>query len=160
VHWFTGDNSRAQSREQRADSHTDDTHSPQSKRDVIKDRFFPSVEDSPASGQQDYVKDRVLPRWQDEKRDGSNDYHKPMVGRARRPSPGDVEAEQRYDDVLLELRQSNRLYQSRARVKIAHSNDDSDRQTRAPTLEQPSAPTCATHARPCRNPPAGFPSRN
>jgi hypothetical protein len=129
VHWFTGDNSRAQSREQRADSHTDDTHSPQSKRDVIKDRFFPSVEDSPASGQQDYVKDRVLPRWQDEKRDGSNDYHKPMVGRARRPSPGDVEAEQRYDDVLLELRQSNRLYQSRARVKIAHSNDDSDRQT-------------------------------
>jgi hypothetical protein len=40
-----------------------------------------------------------------------------------------VEAEQRYEDVLLELRQSNRLYQSRARVKIAHGNLDGDRQT-------------------------------
>jgi hypothetical protein len=129
VHWFTGDNSRAQSREQRADSHTDDIHSPQSKRDVIRDKFFPSVEETPASSQQDYVKDRVLPRWQDEKRDGSDDYHRPLVGKARRPSPSDVEAEQRYEDVLLELRQSNRLYQSRARVKIAHGNIDGDRQT-------------------------------
>jgi hypothetical protein len=40
-----------------------------------------------------------------------------------------VEAEQRYDDVLLELRQSNRLYQSRARVKIAQGNLNGDHQT-------------------------------
>jgi len=130
VHWFTGDSPAPEAREHRADSHTDShsdkpkTHSPQSKKDVIKERFFPSVEDSSAASQRDYVKDRILPRSEDEMHDSESDsnHHKPTA--ARRPTRGDVEAERRYDDVLLGLRQSNRLYQSRARVRISHGNGE------------------------------------
>jgi hypothetical protein len=128
VHWFTGDSPNPEAgREHRADSHTDShsdkgTHSPKSKRDLIKEKFFPSIEESSAASQRDYVKDRILPRAEDERRYSESDVNNANVAGARRPSRGDVEAEQRYDDVLLGLRQSNRLYQSRARVRISHGN--------------------------------------
>ena len=127
VHWFTGESPNPESRrEHRVDSHTDShsdkTHSPQSKRDLIKEKFFPSVEESSAASERDYVKDRILPRSEDERRYSESDVNSANVSGARRPSRGDVEAEQRYDDVLLGLRQSNRLYQSRARVRISHGN--------------------------------------
>lgn len=128
VHWFTGESPNPEaSREHRADSHTDShsdkgIHSPQSKKDLIKEKFFPSVEESSAASQRDYVKDRILPRSEDERRYSESDVNSANVSGARRPSRGDVEAEQRYDDVLLGLRQSNRLYQSRARVRISHGN--------------------------------------
>jgi hypothetical protein len=128
VHWFTGDSPNPEAgREHRADSHTDShsdkgTHSPQSKGDLIKEKFFPSIEESSAASQRDYVKDRILPWAEDERRYSESDVNNANVAGARRPSRGDVEAEQRYDDVLLGLRQSNRLYQSRARVRISHGN--------------------------------------
>ena len=127
VHWFTGDSPSPEGRrEHRADSHTDShsdkTHSPQSKRDLIKEKFFPSVEESSAASEREHVKDRMLPRSGDERRYSESDVNIANVSGARRPSRGDVEAEQRYDDVLLGLRQSNRLYQSRARVRISHGN--------------------------------------
>lgn len=119
VHWFTGETPNIEAREHRADSHTDDhsekTHSPESKRDVIREKFFPSVRETSAASQRDFVKDRILPRTKDE-------VQGPHAVGPRRPSPGDVEAEKRYDNILLGLRQSNRLYQSRARVRIAHGN--------------------------------------
>jgi hypothetical protein len=127
VHWFTGDSPNPEGgREHRADSHrdshSDETHSPQSKKDLIKEKFFPSVEESSAARQSDYVKDRILPRSEDERRYSESNINTASVAGARRPSRGDVEAERRYDDVLLDLRQSNRLYQSRARVRISHGN--------------------------------------
>jgi hypothetical protein len=126
VHWFTGDSPNPEGRVHRADSHrdshSDETHSPQSKKDLIREKFFPSVEESSAASQHDYVKDRILPRSEDERHYSESDISTASVAGARRPSRGDVEAEQRYDDVLLGLRQSNRLYQSRARVRISHGN--------------------------------------
>lgn len=127
VHWFTGDSPNPEAGRQHCadshrDSHSDETHSPHSKKDLIKEKFFPSVEESAAASQRDYAKDRILPRSEDERRDSESDINIAKVAGARRPSRGDVEAEQRYDDVLLGLRQSNRLYQSRARVRIFHGN--------------------------------------
>lgn len=126
VHWFTAGITDPEGREHRADSHrdshSDDTHSPQSKRDLIKDKFFPSTEESSAASKRDYVKDRILPRSQDEKQRSEAEVHGPHAANPRLPSRSDIEAEQRYDDVLLKLRQSNRLYQSRARVRLSHGD--------------------------------------
>jgi hypothetical protein len=129
VHWYTGDSPDPEAREHRADSHhaetrSGPTHSPQSKTDVIRERFFPSVEETPGVSEKDYVKDHVLPRAEDERRDSNPKIHNPQVSAAREPSRGDIEAERRYDDILLGLRQSNRLYQSRARVRIDKGNGD------------------------------------
>ena len=119
VHWFTGETPNIEAREHRADSHTDDhsekTHSPESKRDFIREKSFPSVGETSAASRRDFVKDCILPRTKDE-------VQGPHAVGPRRPSPGDVEAEKRYDNIVLGLRQSNRLYQSRARVRIAHGN--------------------------------------
>jgi hypothetical protein len=157
VHWFTGDSPNPDGREHRADSHTDSnpdrTHSPQSKRDVIKERFFPSVEESPAASQRDYVKDRILPRSEDERHEGETEFNGTKFVGPRRPSRGDVEAEKRYDDVLLGLRQSNRLYQSRARVRISHG-DGKDQTDESPDTR---AAVCADlrNTRPPMSKPCG-----
>ena len=127
VHWFAGESPDPEGGcEHRAgshtDSHSDETHLSQIKRDLIKEKFFPSVEESSAASQRDYVKDHILPHSEDERRYSEFDVNSANVTGARRPSRGDVEAEQRYRDVLLDLRQSNRLYQSRARVRISHGH--------------------------------------
>jgi hypothetical protein len=157
VHWFTGDTPNPEGREHRADSHTDShsgrTHSPQSKRDVIKEKFFPSVEESSAASQRDYVKDRILPRSEDERPDVESEVHGAEKAGPRRPSRSDVEAEKRYDDVLLALRQSNRLYQSRARVRLSHG-DGKDQTDESPDTR---AAVCADlrNTRPPMSKPSG-----
>lgn len=131
VHWFNGDTSGSEARKERADSHTDgnlvETHSPKSKKDVIKEKFSPVIEEASVANDQEAAGDHVLPRTHEEWQQTKSEIRSRHDSKARFPSRSDIEAEERYDDVLLKLRQSNRLYESRARVRIA--NGKGDRQT-------------------------------
>ena len=70
------------------------------------------------------VKTNLYP---DRKRQSVHDEHfgnlKPSRSPARLPSPDDIEAEDRYDYVLHELRTTTRLYQSHVNVKVARQAD-------------------------------------
>ena len=116
VHWFDGntpetpdtvpdDEGGSAGRDQRIDSHGHESAQ------GVKTNLFP---------------DRI--------RHTAHDEHfgdlKPSRSPARLPSPDDIEAEDRYDFVLHELRTTTRLYQSHVRVKVARraqpNNTDKD----------------------------------
>lgn len=122
VHWFNGDvrdHSSIKAGATESREALSGAKPPQSKRELIKRRTFPRLEEASSAEAQDPSTNRILPKLQG---DG------PATAPLR--SYGDQEAGKRYEDVLLRLRQTNRLYKSRERVNRAkgHSQDDHNAQ--------------------------------
>lgn len=128
VHWYASDSKESQTLQHRKDFHTDahssETSSLQKTKDEVKEHL-PSSEELSTGRKRDIAKDYMLPTPQPEKdKEGPTPKgHEESPVSARLPSRADIEAEQRYDDILQELRTTNRLYESRKRIEKARGNE-------------------------------------
>lgn len=132
VHWYTAPETSEGSQRPRISHDLNRDDFPRTKSDSLSNRLLGRTsDDESAPRKRDLLKEKVISN----SADGSQPAVKagqPMtldkrsLGAKATLSRADIEAEQRYEDVLGELRNRNRLHQSRARVQKARETGDTN----------------------------------